>query len=138
MLYISGKIRKLDLISVVLIVLAAIISLSMIKNYYSDQITRYRTEAVLYKEALDRLKVKISVPRYPFATNYEKKDYHDYEFIQMEATQEGPGEQGRKYELSEPDDVERNNELKKNLGFSAVVSDHISVNRSLSDVRLHR
>lgn len=136
MLYISGKVKKLDLISILLIVVAVISSLSFIKSYYEGQIKRFKSEAVLYKEAFDNLKIKISVPRYPFATNYERKDYHDYEFIEMEAIREGPGEQGRKYVLTEQRDIERNNDLMKAYGLSVVASDHISVNRSLPDVRL--
>ena len=138
MLYISGKLKKLELISITFILIAIIISFSLIKSYYEDQITRFRSEATLYKEALDRLIIKISVPRYPFATNYERKDYHDYDFIKMEAKREGPGEQGQRYLLIDKFDIERNNELLKAYGISTIASDHISVNRSLPDVRLPR
>lgn len=138
MLHIGRTVRNLDLISVGLIITSLIISLTLFKNYYEDQIFRYKSESVLYREALDRLKVKISVPRYPFATNYERKDYHDYEFIRMEAMRVGPGEQGQKYLLPDQRDIELNNELMRIFGFNVVASDHISVNRSIPDIRLQR
>lgn len=138
MLYISGKVKKLDLISAVLVIGSIIFSFMLIRSYYDEQIRHLKSESVLYKEALDRLKAKISVPRYPFATVYDRKDYHDYEFMQLEASREGPGEHGVKVELSDLSDVERNKEGNEKFGFYAATSDRISVNRSLPDVRLER
>lgn len=138
MLYISGKVRKLDLISVTLIVGSIVLIITLIKSYYEDQLRLYKSESVLYKEALGRLKVKIATPRYSFATNYERKDYHDYKFMEIESMREGPGEQGAKYFLSDYSDIELNKNLMERFGFAAVVSDRISVNRSLPDVRLKR
>lgn len=138
MLYISGKVKKLDLISIILIVSSIILSITIIRSYYEEQIRLHKSEAVLYKEALARLKVKIATPRYNFATNYERKDYHDFKFMEMESMRDGPGEQGAKYILSDNNDIELNEKLMERFGFSAVASDHISVNRSLPDVRLKR
>jgi hypothetical protein len=138
MLYLSGKVKKLDLISVVLILASILISFMLIRSYYDGEIRILKSEVVLYKESLDRLKTKISVPRYPFATNYERKDYHDYDFMDKEAMRVGPGEQGQKHILTEPADIIRNEQLHQRFGFYCVASDHISVNRSLPDVRLPR
>lgn len=138
MLYISGKIKKLELISVTLIVLSIIMSIFIIRSYYEENIRQYMTESFLYKEALEKLQKKVSMPRYPFATNYERKDYHDYIFMEYEATRVGPGESGRKYVLTDPSDIERSKEQEKFFGFSTTASDHISVNRSLPDIRLPR
>jgi hypothetical protein len=138
MLYLSGRVKKFDLISVIIVVGAIFVCLSLIKNYYESQLRYYRSEATFYKEALDRLKKQISVPRYPFATSYERKDYHNYEFMEAERLRVGPGEQGVKVILPGAEEVARNRELFKEHGFYGVTSDTISVNRSLPDVRLPR
>lgn len=138
MLYISGKMKKLDVISVILIVVSIIISIAFIRSFYEGQISHLKSENYMYKETLDRLKMKISQPRYPFVTNYARKDYHDYEFMRMEALREGPGEQGEQHVLTDYLSIERNKELFKEFGFFATASDEISVNRSLPDVRLPR
>lgn len=138
MLYLSGKLRKLDLISVCLIIAAFVLSVTLIKSFYSDQIRQLKSETFMYKETLDRLKTKISLPRYPFATNYERKDYHDHEFIEMEALRDGPGEQGKSFQLMNYLEEESNKEVFRRFGFFVGASDEISVNRSLPDIRLPR
>lgn len=65
----------------------------------------------------------------------EKKDWHDYEFIAYERSREGPGEQGKPFVLTEPHDIELNQELFNEEGLYVVVSDKISVNRSIPDYR---
>lgn len=132
----SGKIKKLEVISASLIIGSVLLSLSFIRSYYEVQMRHLQVETAIYKETLDRLKVKISMPRYPFATYYERKDYHDYSFMAMESLREGPGEQGKPYALTDTSDIERNKELMDRFGFHCLVSDHISVNRSLPDLRL--
>jgi polypeptide N-acetylgalactosaminyltransferase len=72
---------------------------------------------------------------YPVVTNYEKKDWHDYEFIKYEASRQGPGEQGTAHKLENPEDIKLNDELYKVEGINVIVSDKISVNRSLPDTR---
>jgi len=74
--------------------------------------------------------------KYAFATNYERKDWHDYEFINYEASRRGPGEQGERHELTDAADIARNEEIVNKEGLYGVVSDQISVNRSLPDPRM--
>lgn len=136
MLYVSGKIKKLEVISAALIIGSIFICISFIRSYYEDQIRHYKMESAIYKETLDRLKTKVSMPRYPFATSYERKDYHDYWFMEIESVREGPGEHGEPYVLDDYQDIKRNTELAERFGFYCVASDHISVNRSLPDIRL--
>jgi hypothetical protein len=138
MLYISGKVKKLDLISIILIVSFIVISISLIKNYYEGEVAQYRFETVQYKDAFVRLKKQVAMPRYPFATNYDRKDYHDYEFIEAESLREGPGEQGSRVELTSQEDRAKNRENFQKFGYFTATSDAISVNRSLPDVRLPR
>lgn len=64
-----------------------------------------------------------------------KVDWHNYTLIDMENHRKGPGEQGKAFKLTDPDDIKRNNELNKVNGYWAVASDIISVNRSVADIR---
>lgn len=66
---------------------------------------------------------------YPVVTNYEKKNWHDYDFINYEAQRVGPGENWTAYFLTDPEDIKRNDELFVDEGLYAVVSDTISLNR---------
>lgn len=72
---------------------------------------------------------------YPSALNYERKDWRDWKFFEYEKTLEGPGEQGREFILTDPDDIARNEKIFKDNGLYGVVSDIISVNRSIPDTR---
>lgn len=136
MLYISGKVNKFEVISAALVILSVFLCISFIRSYYEDQIRQYKMESAIYKETLDRLRIKMSTPRYPFATNYERKDYHDYSLMKAESMQKGPGEQGQAYILTEYRDIQHNQKLVEKFGFYCIASDHISVNRSLPDHRL--
>jgi hypothetical protein len=75
---------------------------------------------------------------YPVATSYKRKDWHDWEFIEYEKTREGPGEQGKPFELTDPDDIALNQELLKTEGLYVIASDEISVNRSVPDFRISK
>lgn len=72
---------------------------------------------------------------YPVATNLEKIDWHDWNFIEYEKSRTGPGEQGRPFRLTDKKDKDFNKKLFRIEGLSAVVSDKISVNRSVPDIR---
>ena len=63
------------------------------------------------------------------------RDWHDYDYIEYEKQRSGPGEQGHGVKLTEPSDIELNAKLYNETGFSVVVSDKISVNRSIVDTR---
>lgn len=64
-----------------------------------------------------------------------KIDWHNYTFIEMEKKRRGPGEQGKAFKLTDPEDIQRNNELNRVNGYWAVASDLISPNRSVADIR---
>lgn len=66
------------------------------------------------------------------------RDWHDYEFIAYEKKREGPGEQGLAVTLTDPLELELNEKLYNQTGYSVVISDKISVNRSISDNRSER
>lgn len=65
-----------------------------------------------------------------------KKDWHNYNQIAYEIQRNGPGEQGQAFSL-DPSDAKSS--LKQTLysqnGFNALVSDKISLKRSVTDIR---
>lgn len=65
----------------------------------------------------------------------KRKDWHDFDHIQMEHSRKGPGEQGKAFKLTDPHDIELNTNLLKVNGYYARASDIISVNRSVADIR---
>lgn len=62
-------------------------------------------------------------------------DYNDYKYMVEQLRRVGDGENGEAVYLDDPADIERNEELYQKTGFYAVVSDKISVNRSIPDLR---
>lgn len=63
------------------------------------------------------------------------RDWHNYEQIYKDSKREGLGENGAAVFLTDKADVELNKKLLKETGFAIVVSDKISVNRSIQDTR---
>lgn len=61
-----------------------------------------------------------------------KKDWHDFEAIQRDFERTGNGEQGKPYPLTDADRVDQ---AYRENGFNIYVSDNISLNRSLPDIR---
>lgn len=64
-----------------------------------------------------------------------KIDWHDYTFIDYEAKRVGPGEQGRGVREIAPEEEELSQRLFDENGYNGLVSDKISVNRSIGDLR---
>ncbi|XP_052872332.1 N-acetylgalactosaminyltransferase 6-like [Anopheles cruzii] len=62
-------------------------------------------------------------------------DWHNYELMKHEESRTGPGEQGKPYRLTDPKAKALNEEVFKENGYSAVVSDTIALNRSVPDIR---
>lgn len=89
-----------------------------------------------FKSTVEKWKVNLQGENYPFATKYERKDWHDWNFVFYERTRTGPGEHGMPVQLTDPKDIETNAKLFEIEGLNAVVSDIISVNRSVPDTRL--
>ncbi|KAJ1128497.1 hypothetical protein NDU88_006875 [Pleurodeles waltl] len=61
-----------------------------------------------------------------------KKDWHDYEALRRDLERTGNGEQGKPYPLTDADRVDQ---AYRENGFNIYVSDNISLNRSLPDIR---
>lgn len=64
-----------------------------------------------------------------------KIDWHDYNFIDYEAKRVGLGEQGKAVNQVDPEEEELNQRLFDENGYNGLVSDKISVNRSIVDLR---
>ena len=64
-----------------------------------------------------------------------KIDWHDYKFIDNEVRRVGPGEQGQPVTEVEPDEEDLNQRLFDDNGYYGLISDKISVNRSVVDLR---
>jgi hypothetical protein len=126
--------------------LIILIQIGNLINYKSSEIALIRHNyeilvcGIFYLLFVENSKIKdVSISNcniFPLATNYERKDWHDWEFIEYEKTREGPGEQGESFELTNPDDIKLNEEIYKIEGIYGIVSDIISVNRSILDTRL--
>ncbi|XP_041657672.1 polypeptide N-acetylgalactosaminyltransferase 10-like [Cheilinus undulatus] len=59
-------------------------------------------------------------------------DWHDYEAMRRDAARSGNGEQGKPFPLTETDRVDQ---AYRENGFNIYISDRISLNRSLPDIR---
>lgn len=75
---------------------------------------------------------------YPFVTNLERKDWQDIDFIQYELSRKGPGERGQTVVLTDKTEILQNQKKLAREGLSVLISEKISVNRSLPDTRPSR
>jgi polypeptide N-acetylgalactosaminyltransferase len=64
-----------------------------------------------------------------------KLDWHDYNFIEYETKRIGPGEQGKGVNEVNPEEEDLNQRLFDENGYNGLISDKISVNRSIVDLR---
>lgn len=64
-----------------------------------------------------------------------KIDWHDYSFIEEETKRVGPGEHGKAVNEIDESEQELNQRLFDENGYNGLISDKISVNRSVADLR---
>ncbi|XP_053951210.1 N-acetylgalactosaminyltransferase 4 [Anastrepha ludens] len=91
-----------------------------------------RKEAI--RNAERKRKVVKGIFKIPFAVG-EKKDWEDYELMESDAKRVGLGEQGVPAYITEEHQKELEKSMSLENGFNALLSDLISVNRSLPDAR---
>lgn len=65
----------------------------------------------------------------------EKISWEDKKFVAYEERRRGPGEQGKFFNLSDPKDIQENENWHRKEGFFVIVSDKMSVDRSLPEQR---
>ena len=71
-----------------------------------------------------------------FLTNIDDKiDWNDYELIKSDSLKKGFGEHGKGEMLTKTEEIEKNKQLFEQFGMSVLISDMISVNRSIPDFR---
>ena len=67
---------------------------------------------------------------------YERVSWEDSAMIYRDSLRAGFGEHGAAGILTDPEEIKKNEEFRKELGTSVLISDKISVNRSISDFRV--
>ena len=70
--------------------------------------------------------------------NLERISWENDELIYSDSLRVGFGEHGEKGILTDPEEIKKNEELRKEFGTSVLISDKISVNRSIPDRRVKR
>lgn len=88
----------------------------LINGSYKSEIEKLKS-VVMNRDGFINQLAKAGDSKYPVVTNFERKDWHDYKFIAMEANRTGPGEQGKPFELTDPEDIKRNQKLFKIEGL---------------------
>lgn len=88
--------------------------------------------SVLLKQSTDFDKLKIFKQQ---KVHQNCRDWNDYEQMIREREREGFGENGEAGVLTNPQEIAENERLYNETGFSVVISNKISVNRSIPDVR---
>lgn len=133
----SKKCHFVLLYSLIALVLLYICHSIYLVSYYKNEISLLKTSIHKKNIFITELSGSKSSSKYFQATSFEKKDWQDHKFIKYEAAREGPGEQGKPFQLTDPNDIALNENLFKIQGLFVVVSDKISVNRSVPDVRIN-
>lgn len=100
---------------------------------YLREVNQHRTFSHFRQSHFDLS--NIGIKKYPVADSYERVDWNDYKFIDYERRREGNGENGKGHRLTDPKDIELDRKLEEFEGLNVIVSDKISVNRSVRDTR---
>lgn len=100
-----------------------------------DNLIKFIILVLIYSFISIYLLTKLRTINYTsISTSQESIDWHDYKFIDEEKLRQGMGENGSVAKL--PTGLEKlKEELFKENGFNAALSDLISINRSVPDIR---
>lgn len=107
----------------------------VIFSYFNGRLHELRKFMVKRSDVMNLVMASERAMNYPVAQKYERKDWHDYKFIEFEKSRKGPGEQGEAFVLEDPQEISFNKKLFEEHGLYVLVSDKISVNRSVPDSR---
>lgn len=133
-LFLRPSLRHFKLITFLALFVFLLLYFVVIGGWQKNSET-FRKVEFIFQENSSELAV-LHDKAYPVVTNYQRKDWHDWKFINYEKNREGPGENGKSFKLTDPEEIELNKKLFKTEGLYVVVSDKISVNRSVPDTRL--
>lgn len=84
---------------------------------------------LINRSLLDEIAPKV------LSTSNRKISWEDHDFINYEKTRTGPGENGQEWNVTDPEELKRNEEWQKKEGFFVEVSNRMSVTRALPDFR---
>lgn len=98
---------------------------------YLQQLIKLNQVGSVVDNPLELLNVNV----YPEVKNFKMKDWHDYGFMDYEASRRGPGENGTAVVLTDMEEIKISDTLREVEGLNVYVSDKISLERSLPDVR---
>jgi hypothetical protein len=129
------SLRAFKIITLIAVITSVLLYFLLIDGRHRSEVENLKR--VVFKR--DEFINELAGPKdmiYPVAQNYNRKDWHDWKFIESEKLREGPGEKGRPFNLTDPKDIALNQKLFKIEGLYVIASDKISVNRSVPDTRL--
>lgn len=127
--------QRVVYLTIIILLLVANLQIFFREESFIKKFIREKIELNEIEVLVDNPLHLINADFYNKVDDYELKDWHDYEFIAYEASRVGPGENGSAVELTDPNEIKTNQRLFEIEGLHVVVSDKISVNRSLPDVR---
>lgn len=121
----------------IILVYRSFVTVKNIQSVEESLTSKFKDLSDVGGQLNDRLKeIGFARRHEPFFRNVDKikKDWHDYEFIEREKQRVGLGEHGAPVNDSvyDPKEVKR---LMGMNGFNGMISDHISLNRSVPDIR---
>lgn len=111
----------------------------LIKNNYNDNHDELNND-ILEEEreqSQDRQEKEREQQQQPqlLPPNHTKKDWHDYTMMERDAKRVGFGEQGKRATNNDESTKDMERKMSLENGFNAYLSDMISVNRSVPDIR---
>uniref|UniRef100_U5ERV4 Polypeptide N-acetylgalactosaminyltransferase n=1 Tax=Corethrella appendiculata TaxID=1370023 RepID=U5ERV4_9DIPT len=132
--------RKLLIKYSILAILMLIFTIYVIKTFRSSDSNSNVSKQTLAEklhspESLSYAKPGSFFDGTPRNVHQKRIDWHNYALIEEEKVREGIGEHGIKATLTNQKDILMKDKLFKKNGFNAVLSDLISLNRSLPDIR---
>jgi polypeptide N-acetylgalactosaminyltransferase len=128
-MYVTQNRRKYFDFLVIFVTIALVTLLTVIK------LVSYNNEPLNIRQNFIYIEPYSSFFRHSHNKENIKVDWHDYTFIEKEAKRVGPGEQGKGVEDVKPGEEDLNMRLFDENGYYGLISDYISVNRSVRDLR---